>query len=83
MSPIGKAKAELWQDSWSNLFACIHAKGTVINAKGNFWASIQYLEDQLGWEPGKEAPPREGTKTTKTDESRDPKVSSMASGNTR
>jgi hypothetical protein len=35
-------KLELKQTSWENLFECIRKR----EYKGNFWASVQYLESQ-------------------------------------
>jgi len=37
----------LWRDSWQNLFECIHAPGTKIETKGNFWAALQELKSQF------------------------------------
>lgn len=38
-------RLELREESWKNVFEVI--RDSEINAKGNFWASIQYLEEQL------------------------------------
>jgi hypothetical protein len=35
----------LKRDSWINLFACIRT--SKIESRGNFWAAIQHLEQQL------------------------------------
>ena len=37
-----EVKLELKKLSWKNLFECI--RNSEIKPKGNFWASIQYLE---------------------------------------
>ena len=38
-------KLQLKELSWKNLFECI--RDSKIKTKGNFWASIQYLESQF------------------------------------
>lgn len=42
---MDEIKLELKNKSWNNLFKCI--RDSEIKAEGNFWASVQYLEDQL------------------------------------
>ena len=40
-----KKSIELNEDSWNNLIECIRA--SQIKSKGNFWASVQCIEEQL------------------------------------
>ena len=40
-------KLELKRDSWNNLFQVIREQNPAIMPKGNFWASVQSLEEQL------------------------------------
>ena len=42
---VKKMKLELKPGSWGNLFASIRA--SKIESKGNFWAAVQSLEDQM------------------------------------
>ena len=46
MGKINKMVAlDLKKDSWENLFNCI--RNSNIEIKGNFWASVQHLEEQF------------------------------------
>jgi len=44
-----KIKIELNHHSWLNLVECV--RDSKIKSKGNFWASIQSIEEQLGEQP--------------------------------
>lgn len=56
-------KLALWPDSWQNIFECLHAKGTKVESSGNFWAAIQQLERQFGYEQEKETEVKSETQT--------------------
>ena len=43
---VNEMKLELRESSWKNIFEVIRDKETTLNAKGNFWAAIQRLEQQ-------------------------------------
>ena len=42
-----KLFAGLKLSSWKNLFEVIRDKETRLNTKGNFWAAVQHLEEQV------------------------------------
>ena len=48
----------LRKESWATIFETLHRKETKVESYGNFWAAIQYLEQQFEDQMGKESSKR-------------------------